>query len=288
MALTDDLSDGFFVEVKAMCARLGCDPLDALKVWFSESIGVFADAKNPAGAYGINQITDLKNVGFTGEPKDYIALTAEEQLPYVEKYYKPYKGKLTSAARLYQVNFLPITIDKVTKPGDILAQRGGVFSNFYEGNKPLDPDKKGYITLDDLRRTLEAAITNTWKVKTGKGTMAERWKEIVTRLGAASATATTSAAVTGMLVGGAWEVTTQEGIWRYQFWGDGSVTWTDTEDPSARGTGSWTVEGQNVKLTWSLSEELWPMPVNPFNQRGEVQRKNGLKFSLSAKRPITK
>jgi hypothetical protein len=47
MSLTDDLSDGFFQKVVTMCNNLGCDPQNMLKVWFSESIGIYADAKTP-------------------------------------------------------------------------------------------------------------------------------------------------------------------------------------------------------------------------------------------------
>ena len=188
MSSTEDLSDGFFKQVKAMSARLGCNPVDALKVWFSESIGIDATAKNPAGAYGINQLTNLTRVGFTGSPNEYLALDAEGQLPYVEKYYTPYKGRLTSAARLYQVNFLPATFNTVTTPDGILAQKDGIYGWAYASNSTLDPEpKKGYITLDDLRKVVESAITNQWKWKNGDGSLAARWKEILERLAAAPA-----------------------------------------------------------------------------------------------------
>ena len=185
MALTEDLSDEFFAQVKAMSKRLGCNAADALKVWFSESIGIDAKAKNPAGAYGINQITNLTGVGYSGSADEYLALGAEGQLPYVEKYYTPYKGRITSVSRLYQVNFLPATVNTITSPEQILAQKDGVYGWAYKGNPALDPEKKGYITLDDLRKVVESAIVNTWKWKGGGGSMAARWKQILERLSAA-------------------------------------------------------------------------------------------------------
>jgi hypothetical protein len=228
MPLTDDLSDGFFRQVQVMATNLGCKPEDALKVWFSESIGIYADAQNPAGAYGINQMTpdSLRGTGWKGTAKEYVALTAEEQLPYVEKYYNPYKGKLTSAARLYQVNFLPITFNTVTTPTGVLAAKDGVNSNFYGGNLSLDVGKKGYITLDDLGKVVEAATTNLRKLtKGGGGSYADRWKEIVSRLHPTAAAFTPA-----MLIGGWWDVTTEEGAWRYQFWPDGGVVWTTADN----------------------------------------------------------
>ena len=50
-----------------------------------------------------------------------IALSAEAQLPFVEKYYEQWRGKLTSVGRLYQANYLPGTIDTVTKPDGVLS-----------------------------------------------------------------------------------------------------------------------------------------------------------------------
>ena len=94
MSLPDALSDGFFREVQNMSMRLGCQPRDLLKVWFSESIGIHAGAKNPAGAYGINQMipTRIVQAGFRGGPEAYIKLSAEEQLPFVEIYYEQWRG----------------------------------------------------------------------------------------------------------------------------------------------------------------------------------------------------
>src|ERR1700683_4838287 len=54
---TEDLSDGFFQQIKPMSARLGCNPVDALKVWFNESIGIDA-TQQKAGHYGIKQLLD--------------------------------------------------------------------------------------------------------------------------------------------------------------------------------------------------------------------------------------
>lgn len=282
MPLTDDLSDGFFRQVQVMATSLGCDPEDALKVWFSESIGIYADAKNPAGAYGINQMTgdSLRGVGWKGTPDEYLALTAEEQLPYVEKYYNAYKGKLTSAARLYQVNFLPATLNTVTTPNGVLAAKDGVYSNFHAQNPALDVGKKGYITLDDLRKVVEAATTNTFKLrKGGGGSYADRWKEIVSRL-----RSTAAAFTPAMLIGGWWDVTTEEGAWRYQFWPDGGVVWTTADNSTIRGTGRWVAEGGRVKMTWSMSEEYWNLPINPRDQKGEVRRAADNTFPVTAAR----
>jgi hypothetical protein len=288
MALTDDLSDGFFTKVRALCANLGCAPQDMLKVWFSESIGVYADAKNPAGAYGLNQMDrgSLTRTGWTGDPDDYVKLTAEQQLPFIEKYYAPFKGRLTSVARLYQVNFLPATFNSVTTPGGVLAGRDGPYAWAYNANPALDPSKppkKGYITLDDLRQVVEAAVSNGVRLRKGGGTYKERWKEIVDRLNSGQSTSASTAPA--MLLGSGWVVTTVEGTWRYFFQADGKVNWTEMDTPNVvEGTGQWTVQSGRLKMTWKMSEEYWNLPLVPSKQPGEVRRTNGSVFPLSAQK----
>jgi hypothetical protein len=284
MSLTDDLSDGFFREVRNMSMRLGCDPLDLLMVWFSESIGIKADAKNPAGAYGINQMiaTRVAEAGFRGGPEAYIALSAEDQLPYVEKYYTPYRGKLTSVGRLYQVNFMPATIDALTKPTDILAGANGPNEKIYESNKPLDPTNKGTITLADLGIAANAAVNSSRPYQ--GATLKDRWAEIVTRL---SAVPMTPAGQVPYLFVKPWQVDSDDESWIYKFGTDGSVIWGEKDKTGkfvAKGTGSWDVDGNQLNITWHMSTEVWMLPLALSGQSGEVTPNVGPIFYVTAKR----
>ena len=86
-----DLTPGFFIELRAMCARLGCDPFDMLRVMCAES-SVSASAENAAsGASGLIQLMpfNLPSVGWTGTSQAFRQLSAEAQLPYVERYFEP-------------------------------------------------------------------------------------------------------------------------------------------------------------------------------------------------------
>ena len=107
-----DLTPGFFTELRAMCARLGCDAFDMLRVMCAES-GVSASAENVAsGASGLIQLMpfNLPGVGWDGTPQAFRQLSAEAQLPYVERYFEPWKAYgLSSVNRLYQAVFLPGT-----------------------------------------------------------------------------------------------------------------------------------------------------------------------------------
>lgn len=290
MSLTDDLSDGFFRKVKVLCTNLGCDPQDMLKVWFSESIGVFADAKNPAGAYGINQMMSptLRGSGWTGSADEYLALTAEQQLPYVEKCYTPYKARLTSAARIYQVNYLPITFDKATTPDAAIASQDDPDPRVvaaYNGNKILDSanPKKGYITLDDLKKAVENAVNSTGKLKGGGGILKDRWKEIADRLGKVPAAAVL---VAPAKLTGEWEVTTPDGSFHYIFDYDGDVQWSWAYQPKAldETAGEWTLENGRLKITWQNSKEYWNLPIEPARQTGDMVRNDRFRGPISAKK----
>jgi hypothetical protein len=290
MSLTDDLSDGFFRGVRDMALRLGCDPLDLLKVWFSESIGVYADAKNPLGkgAFGLNQMipSRLVGAGYRGEPDDYIKLSAEDQLPHVENYYSEYRGKLTSVGRLYQVNYLPATIDTVTKPDGILSAKDGVYDWAYNGNPALDPTKKGTITIADLEKAANALTSSTLPIpKRGGVIYKNRWEEIVKRFAAVPRTA--ASAVPNLFVG-MWQVDSDDESWQYKFGTDGNVTWGEKDKKTGRfvtkGTGTWEVNGSQLKMKWLMSEEVWNLPLALKGQGGEVTPNVGPKFTVTVKR----
>jgi hypothetical protein len=88
-----------------------------------------------------------------------------------------------------------------------------------------------------------------------------------------------------MLLGGGWVVTTMEGTWRYFFQADGKVNWTEMATPNVmEGSGQWTTQGAQLKMTWKMSEEYWELPLKAYNQKGQVKRTNGAAFPLTAKK----
>jgi hypothetical protein len=294
MSFTDDLSDGFFRKVYVFCTRLQCKPEDMLKVWFSESIGIFADKQNQFGAaaYGINQISwgNLTGgtPGWTGTAADYMKLTAEQQLPYVEKCYVNYMGQLTSAARIYQLNYLADTFYKVTTPDGVIAGKDGPYAWAYKGNEWLDSynaaTRTGVITLTSMNRALDGAVTNPI-IPTGRTMrLVDRWNEIVSRLG--SAAAAPAAPPAPPLLLGQWAVTTPDGAFRYFFDMDGGVQWSyeyqaNVFDETA---GDWAVENGKLKITWKNSVEFWSLPLTTTGTDGESQRNDGSRGPTSAKK----
>lgn len=175
-SLTSDLSPAFFRGVRAMAERMRAkgatiDGDDLLAVWNAES-GIKASVPNAAGAayYGLNQMgkTQLRAAGFNGTPAEYMALPAEDQLPFVERYYTNATGGrldlLKDSAHLYVANFLPAYLPRVVAdPSFVLADRANDPHGFYRWNTSLDTDGDGTIVLADMKRAIgNAQRTDRW------------------------------------------------------------------------------------------------------------------------------
>lgn len=200
-ANTSDLSSGFFRGVRAMAERMRAkgatiDGDDLLAVWNAES-GIKASVPNAAGAayYGLNQMgtTQLRAAGFPGTPAEYMALSAEEQLPFVERYYTNATGGrldlLKDSAHLYVANFLPAYLPRVVAdPSFVLADRDNDPHGFYRWNPSLDTDGDGTIALADMKRAI------------GRAQSSPRWLEARRRYFAESG-ATAGASKVAVVVG---------------------------------------------------------------------------------------
>jgi len=108
------LPDSFWIKYVQMCQRLGVDPMDLAAVINRES-GFDASARNlangpnnPPVAQGFNQMlrSTAKMVGIDGDLwKEMYKMSPEEQLPYVEKYFKKLNVKGKDAGGIYLLNF---------------------------------------------------------------------------------------------------------------------------------------------------------------------------------------
>ncbi|WP_425148721.1 DUF2272 domain-containing protein [Deinococcus sp.] len=174
---TADLSDAFFGGLRAVGASLGSDPLHLLQVMMAES-GIRPEAHNPHGdASGLIQFmpATLRGLGWTTGHQAFRHLSAEEQLPYVERYYRPYaRSGLTSAARLSQATFLPATLAAGSDPQTVLAGQDGPNAGAYRANSALDRRHDGTIRVSDLADALDRRARGP------------RWTEARERLAAGS------------------------------------------------------------------------------------------------------
>jgi hypothetical protein len=169
---TQDWSPADVAEFVALCKRVQVFPMDLLACMFNES-DARAVAHNVGGdAVGLIQFVPQtrKNLGFHGTWQEFVQLGVTGQLPYVERYFVPYKGKLTSVSRVYAAMFLPATLGW---PGlnelTTLTSMHGPLAWAYAPNRGLDIDDKGRITLGDLgRAAARAAHGKRWDELSGR------------------------------------------------------------------------------------------------------------------------
>ena len=159
-----DISDVFCRRWVEMCKRLELEPLDPLRVAFSES-GCTARAHNLNGN-GVGLIgfmpQTLLNLGWTRGWEAFMQLQAEDQVPFVEKYFSLYAQWTKSDALCYVATFLPALLPKAVAAGEgaggfVLCAKGGPLEWAYLANPVLDSDHDGKITVDDLATRLERA-----------------------------------------------------------------------------------------------------------------------------------
>jgi len=138
----------------------------------SES-GVSASAHNPNGdASGLIQFmpATLTGLGFNDGDAAFRNLSAQDQLPWVQKYFAPHVSQgLGSAARLYQVTFLPATMNDGSDFSVVLCNNTDKFTAAYFANIVFDTAHKGSITVGDLQ---SAVVRNRHGA---------RWAEILAR-----------------------------------------------------------------------------------------------------------
>lgn len=138
--------EAFCEKVKVISKRLKIDPNWLMKVINKESAGTFSPSiKNPtSSATGLIQFMadTAKELGTTTHA--LAKMTAVDQLDYVEKYLKPYTGKMNSFADVYCAVFYPAALYK---------SDSWVFPNWvYVAQKYMDLNKDKKITLGEFKK----------------------------------------------------------------------------------------------------------------------------------------
>jgi len=153
----DRTTDRFRHALFDMAKRNGWD-VDAIAAVMSNESGFIAAAKNPmATASGIIQMIDstAKRVGIKGGAAELRTLSAEEQIPYVETFYKMTLGKRSGIRPVDY--YLAGWGSGIGQPaGFVLARQSDAKTyndgkkNLYDLNYGLDRNKDGIITVEDL------------------------------------------------------------------------------------------------------------------------------------------
>jgi hypothetical protein len=152
-------SPTFTAKVGEVSRRLGINPDDLMAVMKFETGGTLDPAqRNQAGsgATGLIQFmpATARRLGTT---TDALArMTPEQQLDYVEKYYQPYKGKITNLNDTYMAVLYPAALGK---PEWYPFIRGDQQPTAYRQNQGLDREGKGSITVGDAVQAVKRFVT---------------------------------------------------------------------------------------------------------------------------------
>lgn len=183
--MASGLDRQFWVAWIQMCQRLGCDPTDLAKISYSES-GLNPAAYNPSGpAGGLIQFMyqPLRGVGFSGTVMEFTRLSGLQQLPYIEKYYAPFRRYLTDVGLMYTVNFLPAYASAASAAAAkgmdfVYAEKNGIGYSavIYKFNTGLDQNRDGKISHQDLISHIHS-VTSTprWAAIAQEITDAAEW-----------------------------------------------------------------------------------------------------------------
>jgi hypothetical protein len=151
----------FINKVKEVAPRVGLDPNWLMAIIYFETAGTFSPSiTNPLGYIGLIQFgaSARKTLGVTKEKLK--AMTAVEQLDYVEKYFKLYQGKYKSYVDSYFAVFFPPAIGK---PDDWVIQGGGLTAKqIYDANPAFRNVKDGKLRVWEVKKTMLEKLPSEW------------------------------------------------------------------------------------------------------------------------------
>lgn len=137
------VSPEFRSKAMAVAHRLGLDPSVLMAVMAFETGRQFSSstANRRSGATGLIQFMPKTAAALGTSTRALAAMREVRQLDYVEKYLKPYAGRMSDLPSAYMAVLWPAAVRKPLS--HVLFSAPGTA---YEQNKGLDADKDGKIT----------------------------------------------------------------------------------------------------------------------------------------------
>lgn len=164
------VSPEFRAKVFALCGRLGLNPDYLMACMAFETGETFSPKiRNAAGsgACGLVQFMPSTAKALGTSTSALVAMTAEQQLDYVEAYFRPYKGRLSSLSSHYMAILYPKAIGYAESQA-LWAAKGSPTT--FRQNSGLDANRDQVITK------AEAAAKVQRKLERGMSP-AHRWAE---------------------------------------------------------------------------------------------------------------
>jgi hypothetical protein len=150
------VSPEFRDKTRAISGRLGCAPDDLMSCMAWESGRSFSPSKKNmagSGATGLIQFMPATATGLGTSTSALALMSAEQQLDWVEKYFQPYKGKLTTLADLYMAILWPAGVGK---PMEYVLWDAGMKPVTFRQNAGLDTNRDNRITKAECTAKLYA------------------------------------------------------------------------------------------------------------------------------------
>jgi peptidoglycan hydrolase-like protein with peptidoglycan-binding domain len=151
---------GFMPALSNAVKSLGVNIQDILAVIQKESGFNPAARNSKSGASGLIQFMPRTAKSLGTSVEEIRAMSGTEQIPLIQKYFWPYRGKLNSVEDLYMVTFLPAALN--LNDNFVVGVQGskdkiwGIEQGaLYSQNKGFDANKKGYYTVGDIRNSIK-------------------------------------------------------------------------------------------------------------------------------------
>ncbi|NWC11885.1 hypothetical protein HX776_24165 [Pseudomonas agarici] len=151
-ARVEDPYEPFKAKVISIAKGLSLDPnwLMAVMAWETKKT-LSPSARNRdkgSTATGLIQFVEKTAIGLGTTTARLATMSAVEQMGWVEKYYKPYSGRLRNLGDTYMAVLWPAGIGRLDTY--VMWERdSGPYQREYAANSGLDREKKGYITRGD-------------------------------------------------------------------------------------------------------------------------------------------
>lgn len=143
------MSPEFRERVWGMADRFDLSPDDIMTCIAWETGRTFSPSvKNMAGsgAVGLIQFMPQTAVGLGTSSAALAAMTAVQQLEYVERYFRPWRGRLRDLADLYMAILWPAAVGK---PDNYVLFDRKRRPTAYRQNAGLDLDRNGAVTREE-------------------------------------------------------------------------------------------------------------------------------------------
>jgi hypothetical protein len=149
------VSGAFKSKVIGISSDLGCDPSHLMSAMAFETGETFSPGiRNKAsGATGLIQFVPrtAKSLGTTTDA--LAAMSAVDQLDFVEKYLEPFKGKMSMLSDVYMTILFPRAVGK--PEAFVLFQSP---STAFKQNEGLDANKDGQVTKAEAAAKVQAKL----------------------------------------------------------------------------------------------------------------------------------